>query len=157
MNHLEVRRLGLMAYADALSLQRALVEERRAGAIPDVLLLVEHPPVLTLGVRGDGGRSLREQAGGNRNDGESSRDVRADPPLIASGWPVSQPDDRSEATSTRSPATRVYTTALGMPENRSNGENRAASRTHPCRVVLPQGTGSLPVHRTCDPAKVRLG
>ena len=57
MNHLEVRRLGLVAYADALSLQRALVEERRAGAIPDVLLLVEHPPVLTLGVRGDGGRS----------------------------------------------------------------------------------------------------
>src|SRR6478752_4215652 len=57
MNHLEVRRLGLMAYADALSLQRSLVEERRAGAIPDLLLLVEHPPVLTLGVRGDGGRS----------------------------------------------------------------------------------------------------
>lgn len=57
MNHLEVRRLGLVAYADALSLQRALVEERRAGVIPDVLLLVEHPPVLTLGVRGDGGRS----------------------------------------------------------------------------------------------------
>ncbi len=57
MNHLEVRRLGLVAYADALSLQRALVEERRAGAIPDLLLLVEHPPVLTLGVRGDGGRS----------------------------------------------------------------------------------------------------
>ena len=46
-----------MAYADALSLQRSLVEERRAGAIPDLLLLVEHPPVLTLGVRGDGGRS----------------------------------------------------------------------------------------------------
>ena len=44
-------------YADALALQRALVEERRAGRIDDVLLLVEHPHVLTLGVRGDGGRS----------------------------------------------------------------------------------------------------
>jgi lipoyl(octanoyl) transferase len=44
-------------YADALSLQRALVEDRRAGRIGDVLLLVEHPHVLTLGVRGDGGRS----------------------------------------------------------------------------------------------------
>jgi lipoyl(octanoyl) transferase len=54
---LEVRRLGLVAYADALDMQRQLVEERRADAIPDVLLLVEHPPVLTLGVRGDGGRS----------------------------------------------------------------------------------------------------
>jgi lipoyl(octanoyl) transferase len=47
----------MMPYAEALALQRQLVEERRANAIPDVLLLVEHPPVLTLGVRGDGGRS----------------------------------------------------------------------------------------------------
>ena len=46
-----------MAYADALELQRALVEERKADRIDDVLLLVEHPHVLTLGVRGDGGRS----------------------------------------------------------------------------------------------------
>ena len=46
-----------MPYADALALQRSLVEERRAGRIDDTLLLVEHPHVLTLGVRGDGGRS----------------------------------------------------------------------------------------------------
>jgi len=57
MRPLEVRRLGIVPYADALALQRALVEERRVDAIDDVLLLVEHPPVLTLGVRGDGGRS----------------------------------------------------------------------------------------------------
>jgi lipoyl(octanoyl) transferase len=54
---LDVRRLGRIAYADALALQRQLVEERRAGRIDDVLLLVEHPHVLTLGVKGDGGRS----------------------------------------------------------------------------------------------------
>jgi lipoyl(octanoyl) transferase len=54
---LEVRRLGLLQYGDALTLQRSLVEERRAGQIGDLLLLVEHPHVLTLGVRGDGGRS----------------------------------------------------------------------------------------------------
>ncbi len=52
-----VRRLGRVAYGDGLALQRALVEERKAGAIEDQLLLVEHPHVLTLGVRGDGGRS----------------------------------------------------------------------------------------------------
>ena len=46
-----------MGYGEALALQRQLVEERRADTIPDLLLLVEHPPVLTLGVRGDGGRS----------------------------------------------------------------------------------------------------
>jgi lipoyl(octanoyl) transferase len=53
----EVRRLGRVPYADALTLQRLLVEDRRAGRIDDLLLLLEHPHVLTLGVRGDGGRS----------------------------------------------------------------------------------------------------
>lgn len=57
MRTLEVRRLGRISYADALALQRSLVEDRRAGRIDDRLLLVEHPHVLTLGVRGDGGRS----------------------------------------------------------------------------------------------------
>ena len=57
MRSLEIRRLGLVPYVEALSLQRALVEERRLGLIGDVLLLVEHPAVLTLGVKGDGGRS----------------------------------------------------------------------------------------------------
>ena len=54
---LEVRRLGRVAYSDALALQRSLVEERRAERVPDLLLLVEHPDVITLGVKGDGGRS----------------------------------------------------------------------------------------------------
>ena len=53
----DVRRLGVMPYAEALALQRQLVEDRREGRVGDVLLLVEHPHVLTLGVRGDGGRS----------------------------------------------------------------------------------------------------
>jgi lipoyl(octanoyl) transferase len=44
-------------YAEALALQRALVEDRKAGRIPDTLLLLQHPPVITLGVKGDGGRS----------------------------------------------------------------------------------------------------
>lgn len=57
MRSIEVRRLGLVPYAEGLALQRALVTERQAGHIDDLLLLVEHPHVLTLGVRGDGGRS----------------------------------------------------------------------------------------------------
>ena len=57
MRSIEVRRLGRTPYADSLALQRTLVEDRRADRIGDVLLLVEHPPVLTVGVRSDGGRS----------------------------------------------------------------------------------------------------
>jgi lipoyl(octanoyl) transferase len=52
-----VRRLGTVRYDEALALQRSLVEERKADRIPDTLLLLEHPPVITLGVRGDGGRA----------------------------------------------------------------------------------------------------
>ena len=54
---LEVRKLGIVPYDEALALQRALVDERRAGTVPDLLLLLQHPPVITLGVKGDGGRA----------------------------------------------------------------------------------------------------
>ena len=48
-----MRRLGSVPYGEALDLQKALVEERRAGCVPDLLLLLQHPPVITLGVRRD--------------------------------------------------------------------------------------------------------
>lgn len=51
---LEVRRLGLVPYADGLELQRRLVEERKADRIADTLLLLQHPHVLTIGVKKDG-------------------------------------------------------------------------------------------------------
>src|SRR5204862_7380856 len=40
---------GLISYREGLELQRVLVERRKAGAISDVLLLLEHEPVITLG------------------------------------------------------------------------------------------------------------
>ena len=40
-----------MAYEQALELQRSLVEARKAERIPDQLLLLEHPPVITLGAK----------------------------------------------------------------------------------------------------------
>jgi lipoyl(octanoyl) transferase len=46
---LDVRRLGVVSYADGLDLQAELVVARRAGDIPDTLLLLEHPHVITLG------------------------------------------------------------------------------------------------------------
>lgn len=48
---LEVRRLGRTDYDEAHDLQKRLVEDRRSGTIGDTLLLVEHPPVITLGAR----------------------------------------------------------------------------------------------------------
>jgi len=55
---LAVGRLGLVPYAEALARQRALAEDRIAGRLAsDVLLLLEHPPVVTLG-RGTRASSL---------------------------------------------------------------------------------------------------
>jgi lipoyl(octanoyl) transferase len=41
--------LGLIGYAEAWALQKRLVAARKADAIEDVLLLCEHPHVITLG------------------------------------------------------------------------------------------------------------
>lgn len=50
MSELLVLDLGLRDYAEALSFQRDLAAARLAGRIAqDVLVLVEHPPVITLG------------------------------------------------------------------------------------------------------------
>jgi lipoyl(octanoyl) transferase len=53
---IDVRRLGRVEYDAALNLQKTLVEDRRAGRIGDTLLLLEHPPVITLGVKTRGSR-----------------------------------------------------------------------------------------------------
>jgi lipoyl(octanoyl) transferase len=47
----EVRRLGRIEYQAGLELQKSLVEQRKRGEIPDQLLLLEHPDVITLGVK----------------------------------------------------------------------------------------------------------
>jgi len=52
MKELLVVDLGLMEYAAASELQRRFVTARKAGATPDVLLLCEHPHVITLGRSG---------------------------------------------------------------------------------------------------------
>jgi lipoyl(octanoyl) transferase len=44
--------LGLLGYAEANALQKRVVAARKDGAIEDVLLLCEHPPVITLGRSG---------------------------------------------------------------------------------------------------------
>lgn len=58
MRRIHVRRLGVLPYADALALQQQLVEDRRAGRIEDTLLLLQHPHVLTIGVRKGGAQNV---------------------------------------------------------------------------------------------------
>jgi lipoyl(octanoyl) transferase len=52
MRKCELRELGRLEYGEAFELQRSLVERRKRGLIPDQLLFVEHPHVITLGRNG---------------------------------------------------------------------------------------------------------
>jgi lipoate-protein ligase B len=49
---------GRREYGDSLAAMRALRAARRRGEIPDTLILVEHPPVITVGVQGREGDVL---------------------------------------------------------------------------------------------------
>jgi lipoyl(octanoyl) transferase len=49
------QRRGLMPYREAFELQKSLEGARQAGVVPDVLLLLEHPPVYTRGRRKEAG------------------------------------------------------------------------------------------------------
>ncbi len=59
---LAVAHLGMVGYLDAWDLQRRLVQRRQAGEGRDVLLLLEHPPVYTLGKRTDRTHLLFDEA-----------------------------------------------------------------------------------------------
>jgi lipoyl(octanoyl) transferase len=47
--HIHLLQLGRIPYAEGLAIQQRIVAARKAGEIGDTLLLIEHPPVLTLG------------------------------------------------------------------------------------------------------------
>ena len=53
MNSLLITDLGMIAYSEASALQQRIAQARKAGGIEDVLLLCEHPPVITLGRNGN--------------------------------------------------------------------------------------------------------
>jgi len=48
----EIRDLGIVEYREAWELQRRLHHQRVEGKIPDLLLLLEHPPTITIGRSG---------------------------------------------------------------------------------------------------------
>lgn len=48
---LEVWKMGIVKYSNALKLQEELVKKRQMGIIPDTILCLQHPPTYTLGKR----------------------------------------------------------------------------------------------------------
>src|SRR5947208_4425657 len=65
--------LGVVPYAEAWDLQRSLAGAVSQGAIPDTVLLLEHPPVVTLGRRTDESAELHIPAGADVEVVETNR------------------------------------------------------------------------------------
>lgn len=85
--------LGLMGYAEAHELQKRLVAARKTSAIEDVLLLCEHPHVITLGRSGKRGHLLAsdrvlQQKGVEFHSSDRGGDITYHGPGQIVGYPI---------------------------------------------------------------------
>ena len=88
MNRIEIIQAGIVPYAEGLEWQRQLAADRLAGRLShDVLLLLEHPPVVTLGRNADAAHLLRPQ-GIEVFDVERGGDVTFHGPGQLVGYPI---------------------------------------------------------------------
>ena len=88
MNTLEVLAAGTVPYEEALAWQRQLAEDRIAGRLShDVLLLLEHPPVVTLG-RNSHAEHLLQAEGIDVFEVERGGDVTFHGPGQLVGYPI---------------------------------------------------------------------
>ncbi len=90
---LVVRRLGVVSFADTERLQERLVRDRQQGRIPDQLLLLEHRPVVTLGVAADRDNLLvspdeLERRGVEMHEARRGGDVTYHGPGQLVGYPI---------------------------------------------------------------------
>jgi lipoyl(octanoyl) transferase len=93
MNSVWLVNFETVPYADALALQHRLVAARKRGAMNDVLLLLEHPPVFTLGRNANetnilASRELLEQIGIAVFRVERGGDVTYHGPQQLVGYPI---------------------------------------------------------------------
>ena len=93
MHKCEARELGRIGYGEAFELQQRLVEERQRGAIPDQLLLLEHPHTITLGRNGRmenllAGEPVLRAAGISFHASDRGGDITYHGPGQAVGYPI---------------------------------------------------------------------
>jgi lipoyl(octanoyl) transferase len=89
----EFRDLGRAGYVEALAIQKDLVEQRKQGLIPDQLLIVEHPHVITLGRNGRrenllANEELLERAGIEFHASDRGGDITYHGPGQIVGYPI---------------------------------------------------------------------
>ena len=89
----EVVDLGRMGYSSAMERQQVVVEQRKRGEIPDQLLIVEHPHVITMGRNGHSENllaspELLERAGIDFHHTDRGGDVTYHGPGQIVGYPI---------------------------------------------------------------------
>jgi lipoyl(octanoyl) transferase len=89
----EARDLGRMRWAEAYALQQSLAEQRKRHEIPDQLLLVEHPHVVTMGRNGHmenviAGEEVLSRAGIDFHHTNRGGDVTYHGPGQLVGYPI---------------------------------------------------------------------
>jgi lipoyl(octanoyl) transferase len=89
----QLRNLGRVAYADAFAMQQDFVARRKRGEIPDQLLIVEHPHVVTMGRSGHdenmlAAPELLERAGIAFHRTDRGGDVTYHGPGQVIGYPI---------------------------------------------------------------------
>ena len=89
----EVRDLGRTPYAEAFELQRCLVDQRKRDEIPNQLLFVEHPHVITLGRNGHlkhllAGEDVLRGAGIEFHETDRGGDITYHGPGQIVGYPI---------------------------------------------------------------------
>ena len=93
MPKLDVVDLGRLSWAESWSIQRDYVEKRKAGLVPDTLLFVEHPHVITLGRNASesnilAGRDFLEKLGVAIHEADRGGDVTYHGPGQLVGYPI---------------------------------------------------------------------
>ena len=93
MRKCEIRNLGRIRYAEASVLQQKFVEQRKRGEVPDQLLIVEHPHVITMGRNGHkenmlASRDALERAGIEFFETNRGGDVTYHGPGQIVGYPI---------------------------------------------------------------------
>lgn len=94
-------RLGTVAWADALAMQEHVRDLRQQDLIPDTLLLVEHPPTVTLGRRAEeseipAGRELLGLRGIAVHDADRGGRITCHEPGQLVGYPIMRTTDVTE-------------------------------------------------------------
>jgi lipoate-protein ligase B len=79
---------GTVPYEEALAMQKDRVRRRIAGEIPDTLLLVEHPPVITLGKLAKAVHLLERRPGIEVVETDRGGDITYHGPGQVVGYPI---------------------------------------------------------------------